>query len=218
MGKIKKFNESTIDASIYIKSVELVKDITPLKSGVHIEFTKPITFIVGDNGVGKSTLLECIRKHYGSKSRNYMSRQMPNDVIKIEDIGSNFNFTYIDFHGDDLKFATNFVDDFMIQQLQQMKASSGQVSISLLNDSLKDINKVKNGVVILDEPCRGQSIKNKWKLVRLIHGLTNNFGCQVILTTHSDTILSAFKNLAQYYDIESNSDITYKDFIISQLR
>lgn len=89
--------------------------------------------------------------------------------------------------------------------------------ISLLSNAFSNIDKVKNGLVILDEPCRGQSIKNKWNVVKIINGLTNRFNCQIILTTHSDTILKAFKDNAQYYDIEKNQNTTYKDFMISQL-
>jgi hypothetical protein len=37
MKNLKKFNESLVD-NIYIKSVEVIKDITPLKAGTKIEF------------------------------------------------------------------------------------------------------------------------------------------------------------------------------------
>lgn len=201
---------------LYIKSVEVISDVFPLKAGIKLDFNKNITIIVGDNGVGKSTLLECIRDHYGYVDDTYLRRQGMKKHIKIDTVPEKFNFTYIDFHGDDRKFAGAFGNDLGMQ-LQQMKASSGQVSISLLNNALGDIDKVRNGVVIFDEPCRGQSIKNKWKVVNLISGLSKKMNCQVILTTHSDTILKAFKDSAQYFDIVSGQDTTYVDFMISQL-
>lgn len=216
--KINKFNESIDVSNLYLKSVEVITDVNPLKAGVKLEIKKPICFIVGDNGVGKSTLLECVRNYYGDVPKNYMYRPKMKENIKLIDSGNKFNFKYIDFHGDDMKFASAFIDDSMGLQIQQMKASSGQVSISLLNNALGDLEKVKDGLIILDEPCRGQSIKNKWRVVRLITGLTERFNCQVILTTHSDTILSAFKGVAQYYDISLNADTTYRDFMISQLK
>lgn len=222
MEHIKKFNEAEDPLNsnnIYIKSAEVISDVAPLKAGIKIEFKKQVCIIVGDNGVGKSTLLETIRGHYNPSfnKSNYMVRRDMGKHIKIEDIGNKFNFTYIDFHGDDLKYSTDFVDDAMELQIQQMKASSGQVSISLLNHALSDIDQVKNGLVILDEPCRGQSIKNQWKAINIIHSLSSRYNCQFIITTHSDTILGYFKNIAQYYNISENKDTTYKEFMISQL-
>lgn len=164
MKHLKSF-ESVEENNLYIKSVEVISDIFPLKAGVKLNFNKKLTIIVGDNGVGKSTLLECIRDHYGYVDDTYLRRQNMKKHIKLDTIPDKFNFTYIDFHGDDKKFAGSFGNNISLQ-LQHMKASSGQVSISLLNSTFANIDKVRNGVVILDEPCRGQSIKNKWIVVR----------------------------------------------------
>lgn len=215
MKHIKSYNESNTMDNIYIKSVEVTSDVFPLKSGVKVTFDKSICFIVGDNGVGKSTLLECIRDEFGYVDDTYLRRRDMKKHIIIEKEGT-FPFKYVDFHGDDKKFAGAFGNDIALQ-VQQMKLSSGQVSISLLNSALGNIEKVRNGVVILDEPCRGQSIKNKMRLVGLISALESKLNCQVIVTTHSDTLLKAFKDRAQYFDIASNSNTTYRDFILSQL-
>jgi len=214
MEKIKKYNES-LDSTLYIKSVEIISDVNPIKSGIKIDFKNNICIIVGDNGVGKSTLLECIRDNYGYVDDTYLRRRNMKTHIKIDDSVSKFNFTYIDFHGDDRKFSGAFGKDSSLQ-IQQMKSSSGEVSISLFNKAFNNIEKVRNGVVILDEPCRGQSIKNKYSVIGLINRL-KALNCQVILTTHCETILSAFKDNAQYYDITNNRDTTYKEFMIQQL-
>lgn len=62
MKHIRKYNEKLTD--MLIKSVDVISDVHPLKAGLKIEFKQPLCFIVGDNGVGKSTLLECIADHF----------------------------------------------------------------------------------------------------------------------------------------------------------
>lgn len=42
-----------------------VKDIKALTSIRELKFDSPITFFVGENGTGKSTLLEAIAENYG---------------------------------------------------------------------------------------------------------------------------------------------------------
>ena len=105
MKRIKKFNESSSNDQILIKSVEIISDIQPLKIGTKVEFTKPICFIVGDNGVGKSTLLDCIADEFGVKDTTFLKRSKMKSHIKIEKVDTKFPFKFIDFHGDDRKFS-----------------------------------------------------------------------------------------------------------------
>lgn len=48
-----------IEENSYLKEIHSIKELNELK------FTSPITFLVGDNGTGKSTLLEAIAIAYG---------------------------------------------------------------------------------------------------------------------------------------------------------
>ena len=48
-----------IDRDSYLRKIEAINGLNTL------EFTKPITFFVGENGSGKSTLLEAIAISYG---------------------------------------------------------------------------------------------------------------------------------------------------------
>lgn len=41
----------------YLKNLPVISNLKKIKE---LEFTKPVTFIVGENGVGKSTLIEGI--------------------------------------------------------------------------------------------------------------------------------------------------------------
>lgn len=46
----------------YLRDIPAVRHLIREK---HIAFTKPVTFLVGENGTGKSTLLEAIAVAYG---------------------------------------------------------------------------------------------------------------------------------------------------------
>lgn len=58
-----------IDRNSYLREIEAFKDLS------HLEFHKPVTFLVGENGSGKSTLLEALAVAFGFNpeggTRNY---------------------------------------------------------------------------------------------------------------------------------------------------
>ncbi len=54
-----KFEWDNIPENSYLRKIEALKDIESL------EFSNPITFFVGENGTGKSTLLEAIAVSHG---------------------------------------------------------------------------------------------------------------------------------------------------------
>jgi predicted ATPase len=198
--------------NLFLNSVEFTSNVNPIKSGFKVDFTKSICVLVGDNGVGKSTILESLADHFGFKDDTYMKRNSLKKNIVVNSNGE-FPFKYIDFHGGDKKFSGSFGDDMMLQ-IAQMRASSGQVNLSLLGRS--KFNEFSNGLVILDEPCRGLSLKNQAGVSNLVRNLAFIKGCQVILTTHSDVILRKLNGFAQYFSVEKMCDITYEDYVSSQ--
>ena len=201
--------------SVRIKSLEIVKDINPLKKGMRVDFKKSICFLVGDNGVGKSTIMDCLADNYGFKDDTYLKRGEMKGNIKLETVDKEFKVDYMDFHASDKRFAGAFGDDISLQ-IGHMRASSGQVTISLLNKMIKRFEKFKNGVIILDEPCRGMSIKNQIMVANIIKKYVENAGCQVIVTSHSVLILTEFASLAQYYDVGKGCDVTFEEYYMDQ--
>ena len=92
-----------MSGKIFVSSVEVTKPITPdnyianlptvrrLIAMGGLTFHKPVTFLVGENGVGKSTLIEVITVHAG---------------FNAEGGSVNFNFSTHSSHSDLYKYIT----------------------------------------------------------------------------------------------------------------
>jgi predicted ATPase len=63
-------------------------NIPLIKKFKKVTFNKPVTFIIGENGTGKSTLLEAIAVSYGfnpeggSKNFNFKTKETHSDLYK----------------------------------------------------------------------------------------------------------------------------------------
>lgn len=200
--------------NLFLKSVELTENVEPLKKGFKVNFNKSICVLVGDNGVGKSTVLECLGTYFGFKDDTYLKRSKMGDKIIVDKLES-FPIKYLDFHGGDKKFSGAFGDD-MILQMQQMRASSGQCTLALVNSGkFTDFN---GGLILLDEPCRGLSLKNQSGIGNFVKNFVKFRDCQIVLTTHSLVILKSLASIAQFFSIEMGADISCAEYIGSQLK
>ncbi len=94
----KSIRGGDIMKELYLKSVDIKKDKIPqndyiydlsvIKNFKKIEFKKPITIFVGENGLGKSTLIEAMAIKWGfnaeggSRYFNFKTRQTESDLNK----------------------------------------------------------------------------------------------------------------------------------------
>ena len=181
--------------SIFLKSVTLSKKIHSLKKNLKIEFNSPLTYITGDQGTGKSTLLGLI--HNVDKSCIFDF----NSLVRTFLFDSEFNNPRI-------------LDSRMIKQdeavyhLQSKFRSHGE-SLMPLYESM--IESVVDCLVLLDEPESGISIKNQIKMKSLFSKLaTKN---QVIISTHSYLLLEG----NDVYDMKTKKYIPFEKYLKEQL-
>lgn len=202
------------DTLQYIKSVDLKKDDLPnratfpfnlpvIKTFQKLHFHPNVTYIVGENGMGKSTLLEGIAVALG---------------FNAEGGTPNFNFSSYDSHSDldqylrIAKGAYRPKDSFFFRaetfynvstNIEELDAEPGGAKVidsfggkSLHKQSHGEaffsafMNRFSgDGLYILDEPEAALSPLRQMSMLARIHELANQ-GSQFIISTHSPIIMA----------------------------
>ena len=229
---------------LYIKEIQIQNrnnddkfpyNLPLFKNGLNIKFNKSITFLVGDNGTGKSTLLESIASiigfnSLGGSSDHHYDNEAISDNLKLADnikiiwnLKTNKGFFFLaESYFTFIKYIDDLAKDngdyaflpYGGKSLQ--KQSHGESFLSLFK------NRFNNGVFILDEPEAALSPEKQLTLISIIYELTQHFDCQFIIATHSPILITCpdsevyeirdDKIMKVYYS-ETKQFEFYKDFL-----
>ena len=180
----------------YVPENYYVRDIEALRSMHSCVFHSPVTFFAGENGTGKSTLLEAIATAYG---------------FNPEGGSMNYSFSTYDSHSE-LSHALTVVKDpyaekygyFLRAESFYNVATAEEMNYSdILHPSMKLHEKShgesflaimekymdNSGMFILDEPEAALSQQRQMTLLMYIHGAVKQ-GAQFIIATLSPILLA----------------------------
>ena len=204
--------DNSIGKSSYLNDLPIIKYLAELKK---LSLTSDVTFFVGENGTGKSTLLEAIAVAYG---------------FNAEGGSVNFNFSTNETHSElysHLTLAkTGFAKDGFFLRAESFynvvsnideigvsgygntslhEQSHGESFLSLVQNRFRG-----NGLYILDEPEAALSPMRLLTLMAEIKKLTDE-NSQFVIATHSP-ILMAFPN-AEILEFSENGikRVNYQD-------
>ena len=185
-GVLFEWNE--IEPNSYIRTIESLRDVEK------IEFQSPVSLFVGENGTGKSTLLEAIAVAHGFNpeggTKNYVfstydSHSELCDAIRIAKGYRKEKWGYFlraeSFYNvatQEEKYA-----DIAHPSMQYHKKSHGDSFLDLAQDNIKS-----NGLYLLDEPEAALSPQRQLTLLTQIYKCAND-GAQFIIATHSPILL-----------------------------
>ena len=196
------FNDNLEEHS-YLNELPVIKHFKKFRE---LELSADVTFFVGENGTGKSTLLEAIAVAYGfnaeggSKNFNFSTNETHSDLYKHIDLGKkNFAKDGFFLRAESLYNVATNIDS--MDKLPSFDAPiiGGYGGVSLHNQShgesflaIVQNRFFGNGLYILDEP---EAALSPMKLLTLIAEINNlvNKNSQFIIATHSP-ILMAFPN------------------------
>jgi predicted ATPase len=199
----------------FIKSVSLKKELIgsfdeypfclpAVKSLDGLKFHPKVTYIIGENGTGKSTILESIATAYGFNpeggSRNFTfstadshsglfnfirlvkGARRPKDGFFLR-AESYYNVaTYIDQLDSEMSYGPQIKNSFGGKSLHEQ--SHGESFFSLFQHRLRG-----NGMYIFDEPEAALSPMRQLSFIARMHDLIET-GSQFIIATHSPVIMA----------------------------
>jgi len=205
-----------LECNQYLRSMELKRDnvesflkypfcLPIIKNLSSLDFHPKVTFIVGENGSGKSTILEAIatacgfNPEGGTINFNFSSMNTHSELYKyiklvkgLKKPNNGFFLRAESFYN----FATN-IDELDREEPGKYpgiissyggrslhKLSHGESFFALFMNRFGS-----NGLYILDEPEAALSPSRQMSMLTRIHELVN-LGCQFIISTHSPIIMA----------------------------
>jgi predicted ATPase len=172
-----------------------------LSDEFELAFDKPITIIVGENGVGKSTLLEGIAVLAGYDEAGGGKGYMPVDHSNaMEEMGGQLSNA---LRASWLPKITNGwffrAESFfsVARYLDDAARESGAIGPDFLSHShgegfmrFFEERCQRQGIFIFDEPESALSPARQIEFLKLLHRMENSMICQVVMATHSPMLMA----------------------------
>ncbi|MGM0890094.1 MAG: AAA family ATPase [Bacillota bacterium] len=212
---------------MFLRSATILKDKTeeilykkpflkPIISKMDtIHFSNNVTFFVGENGSGKSTILEAIAYQCGfntaggGRNNTYYVESAESelgDCLRLSwlpKVTNGFFMRAESFYN----FATH-VDNIGSQKYYGGRSlhaqSHGEAFLSLFNNRFRN-----KGIFLLDEPEAALSPLRQLSFLRIIHNLSVH--SQFIIATHSPILLGYPEAQIFNFDKEPISEILYEE-------
>jgi predicted ATPase len=211
----------TIDSEKYPTREAYPFSLPILQQTKDLDFTSPITFFVGENGTGKSTLLEAIAlacgihiwrntersrpeyNPYEDKLHQYMSVQWVNGRVPGSFFGSKI-----------FQHFAEILDEWAAADRGQLNYFGGKsLTTQSHGQSLMSFFRSRyaiKGLYLLDEPETALSPRSQIELLSVIGALHEDDHAQFIIATHSPILLACPDATIYTFDKSSICTIGYE--------
>lgn len=190
-----------------IKSIKFKKDYRVFKKDEEYTFRPGVNLLVGDQGSGKSTIIELLRslnkKTFADFDKGDSSYRADSIIEKIEDIveidADTMKIVAFDFERESARDKSAIHYDMVWEQIAAGRASHGQGNLISIDRIMKQIkaDQEKIGTVLFDEPDAAMSPRSCYGLVGMFNGIANKWGKQLIVAAHNPIVIRGVSPLYQ---------------------
>lgn len=196
--------------------------IPTLKQATELKFRGMVTFFVGENGTGKSTLMDAITRkcdiHIWDKPRRHLAHKNPYET-KLADYvtvtWSNGGVPGSLFRAETFREFADFLDDVALCDPGRLKYHGGKLLNTLSHGEailsyFSGRYHIK-GLYLLDEPEAALSPTSQVRFLKILQQLEAGGLAQFIIATHSP-ILLAYPGAQIYsFDQARIEEVDYED-------
>ena len=200
----------TLPKGSYVNNIPAIKSITKL------DFSKPITFFVGENGSGKSTLLEAMAVEFGYNSEGGTRNYNFNTYYDISPLSESITlikgwqrpkFGY--FFRAETFFNVATASMFKYDGDNYHANSHGEGSLHFLAFD-------KPGLYFMDEPEAALSPQRQLTLLKHIYDMSQK-GSQFFIATHSPILLGCPNSQILSFDDSQILPCSYENTLSYQI-
>jgi predicted ATPase len=214
-------NRITLHADRYPTAEHYPFNLPLLRTTPHLDFTTPVTCFVGENGTGKSTLLEAITLRCGihiwreervrlqhnpfeGKLADYLTAEWTNGSVPGSFFGSSIFGQF-----------ASLLDEWARSDPGQLKYLGGKSLVTQSHgQSLMSFFRARyqiKGLYLLDEPETALSPRTQLELLGLLAEMSRAGHAQFIIATHSPILLACPDATLYSFDQAPIAPVRYED-------
>lgn len=163
-----------------------------------LEFKNDITILVGNQGCGKTTILDMIQRNDTEHCIGYNNSDKPIAISTLK---------FSPERDNPRDGSPIMLDMYGAHALHSHMISHGQALMPIYEDLAND-KKIKNYVIMFDEPETAMHISSIQKLIKMFKDMSKDN--QLIIATHHPTIMLAFDEV---YDLEKKKYVEAEKYL-----
>lgn len=199
--------------------IKVVKDFRGFKEGENLDFfeiTRNLCIISGDNGCGKTSMMQALRGHFiANKKLKKTSSLKESDYVELssnieveEDYDHVIYFDSVNDAGDNFLNAADASSYIEMGGFATRHLSHGQTQMYYVKQVLEKLEKIKESgeekkvLLILDEFDKGFSLKLQSKVYNILTNISYKYKCDVICISHNYLLL---EKMGYFFNMEKRN-------------